>query len=88
MNEGMKRRRLWKEMEISNEQEFLSCSKRIEVENHAAVEFSYTWNNKREGKDFIAKKLDRVMINQHWLSACPQCIVKYLPHVIHQLLFQ
>ncbi|XP_059451003.1 uncharacterized protein LOC132181787 [Corylus avellana] len=32
----------------------------------------YTWNNGREGKDFIQERLDRAVVNDRWSSLFPQ----------------
>lgn len=31
----------------------------------------YTWNNKQEGVHKVFSKLDRMVVNQSWLDACP-----------------
>ena len=63
----------------SYEHDLLACTESIGVEDHPAVGCYYTWTNRREDGVFVVKKLDRVLVNHHWLDFFPQCIVQFLP---------
>jgi hypothetical protein len=49
------------------EQEFGECLNNLEVVDLKFSGSFFTWNNKSEGADFVARKLDRVMVNEEWL---------------------
>ena len=46
------------------ENEFNSCLDKLEVWDHDAVGCFYTWSNRQSEEEFVAKKLDQVLINQ------------------------
>jgi endonuclease/exonuclease/phosphatase family metal-dependent hydrolase len=48
----------------SYELEFGDCLNRLEVIDLNFSGCFYTWNNKSEGSDLFARKLDRVMVNE------------------------
>lgn len=50
------------------EMEFSDWTNKIEVIDLAFGGFVFTWKNKREGEEFVARKLDRVTMNQVWLE--------------------
>jgi len=39
----------------------------------------YTWNNKSEGSGFVARKLDRVMVNEAWICKFGRTCVEFPP---------
>jgi hypothetical protein len=39
----------------------------------------YTWTNKSEVPRFVARKLDRVLANEYWMSLFGRTIVEFLP---------
>ncbi|XVE57592.1 hypothetical protein DITRI_Ditri04bG0102500 [Diplodiscus trichospermus] len=46
-------------------QEFIDCRNNMEVFDHGAIGPLFTWTNKQQ-EGFLAKKLDRVLINDQW----------------------
>jgi hypothetical protein len=52
----------------SYELEFGECLNDLEVIDLKFSGFFFTWNNKSEGAGFIARKLDRVLVNEEWLG--------------------
>jgi len=52
----------------SYELEFGECLNDLEVINLKFSGCFFTWNNKSEGAGFIARKLDRVLVNEEWLG--------------------
>jgi hypothetical protein len=49
------------------ELEFDNCLNSLEVTDLNFSGCLFTWNNKSEGSRFIARKLDRVLVNEDWL---------------------
>ncbi|XVE49274.1 hypothetical protein DITRI_Ditri01bG0069900 [Diplodiscus trichospermus] len=58
--------------------DFLECLHGIAVLDHVTSGPTFTWSNKQQG-NYIAKKLDRVLINEVWLSNFPNSKVEFLP---------
>ena len=57
--------------------DFTECMQNITMFNHAYISPLYTWSN-RQGEGYMAKKLDRVLINQVWLHSFPNSTVEFL----------
>ena len=57
--------------------DFKECISALFVTNHAFIGLHYTWfNHQHEG--FLAKKMDRVLVNDIWLTSFPQSSVEFL----------
>ncbi|XP_074318939.1 uncharacterized protein LOC141655779 [Silene latifolia] len=39
----------------------------------------FTWNNKHENASKVYSKIDRVLVNDDWLTAFPECFANFLP---------
>jgi hypothetical protein len=48
------------------EVEFDVCLNNLEVRDLNSSGCFFTWNNKSEGAGFVARKLDRVLVNEEW----------------------
>ena len=48
--------------------DFNSCLHQLEIQDLRYHGEKYTWSNKRPDNP-IAKKLDRALINEHWLNS-------------------
>jgi hypothetical protein len=51
----------------SYEGDFVDCIHSLEILDLPYTDCSFTWTNKREEGHFLARKLDRVMVNEDWL---------------------
>ena len=40
--------------------------------DHPYIGALYTWTNKREGSQFLARKLDRILVSPFWFDWFPQ----------------
>ena len=61
----------------SDIKEFTECLLNLSLQDHAFTGPLFTSTN-RQGEGFLAKKLDRVLINDHWLLAYTQSTVEFL----------
>lgn len=57
--------------------EFNSCLSQLEIRDLRFHGLRFTWSNKRP-EDPIAKKLDRALINEHWLDLHPRSLAQFL----------
>ncbi|XP_039027612.1 uncharacterized protein LOC120161430 [Hibiscus syriacus] len=57
-------------------EEFQECIEDLEVHDHHFVGPIFTWSNKQEGA-YLARKLDRILINSQWLLEFPESFVEY-----------
>ena len=57
--------------------EFTECMQNIIVFDYAYIGPLYTWSN-RQGEGYMARKLDRVLINQVWLHTFSDSKVEFL----------
>jgi hypothetical protein len=60
------------------EREFASCLRNIEVDDLPFSGCFHTWSNKQAGNCFVAKKLDRVLVNFEWLQKFGNTSVDFL----------
>ena len=60
-----------------NVKEFTECIQELEVFDHFYTGPLFTWSN-HQGETFLAKKLDRVLINANWLITFPHSKVDFL----------
>ncbi|XVE56937.1 hypothetical protein DITRI_Ditri04bG0050900 [Diplodiscus trichospermus] len=58
--------------------DFQECIEHFAIFHHASVGPFFTWSNKQH-ENFIAKKLDRVMINEEWLCQFSNSKVEFPP---------
>ncbi|XVE49038.1 hypothetical protein DITRI_Ditri01bG0049900 [Diplodiscus trichospermus] len=58
--------------------EFRECLHQLVVFYHISLGPLFTWSNKQH-EGFIAKKLDRVLVNEEWLSTFSNSRVDFLP---------
>jgi hypothetical protein len=63
----------------SYEIEFGQCLNDLEVLDLNFSGCYYTWTNKSEEPHFVARKLDRVLANEFWLSYFGKTIVEFCP---------
>ena len=61
--------------------DFVESKNHLSMFDHAFSGPLFTWTN-RQAEGFIAKKLDRVLINGNWSSKFPQSQVEFLPQEI------
>jgi hypothetical protein len=61
----------------SYELEFGQCLNDLEVMDLNFSGYFYTWTNKSEDPRFIARKLDRVLANEYWMSVFGRTIVDF-----------
>lgn len=57
--------------------EFGTCLNNLDVIDLNFSGCFYTWTNKSEGDGFVARKLDRVMVNEEWLCKFGKTIVDF-----------
>lgn len=62
----------------SYENEFLECTKKLEIMDLMFYVCLYTWINKKAKGDFVAKKLDWVMVNVEWLGIYGHIAVDFM----------
>ncbi|XVE56052.1 hypothetical protein DITRI_Ditri03aG0206000 [Diplodiscus trichospermus] len=62
----------------SDMREFIDCQSRISVSDHAYIGSFFTWTNNQH-ESFLARKLDRVLINDDWYLRFPHSRVEFLP---------
>jgi hypothetical protein len=62
----------------SYEIEFGKCLNNLEVLGLTFSGCFYTWTNKSEEPRFIARKLDRVLANEHWMNSYGSTAVEFL----------
>ena len=60
------------------ENEFSSCLDKLGVWDHVVVGCFYLWSNRQSEEEFVAKKLDRVLINKEWGSYFGHSVTKFL----------
>ena len=58
--------------------DFMEISRQISIFDHSFTGPLYTWSNKQQ-VGFLARKLDRALINGGWLVKFPHFIVEFLP---------
>jgi hypothetical protein len=63
----------------SYEVEFGQCLNDLEVMDLNSSGCFYTWTNKSEEPHFVARKLDRVLANEFWMSYFGKTIVEFCP---------
>jgi hypothetical protein len=64
----------------SYEVEFGACLNELEVFNLNFSGYFYIWTNKSEEPYFVARKLDRVMVNENWICSYGKTIVEFLKY--------
>ena len=62
----------------SKAKEFSECIQQNAIFDHAYTGPLFTWSNRQE-EGFVAKKLDRALINAQWLLSFPSSKVEFLP---------
>jgi hypothetical protein len=66
----------------SYEIEFNDCLNSLEVMDLNFGGCFFTWSNKIEGSSFVARKLDRVLVNEEWLCKFGKTCVDFPPGAI------
>ena len=61
------------------ENEFSRWILEMEMLDHPYVGSLLSWSNIREGDGFLARKLDRALLNDLWPSTFAQTMVEFLP---------
>ena len=59
--------------------DFNACCNEALLEDLRATGFHLTWDNRSSGERFLARKLDRALVNTAWLSAFPLAEASFLP---------
>ncbi|XP_039069697.1 uncharacterized protein LOC120216289 [Hibiscus syriacus] len=59
--------------------EFQDLTNDIQLHDHPFFGPTYSWRNK-QGDNFLARKLDRVLTNSQWFESFPQSFVEFLAH--------
>ncbi|MBT1582521.1 hypothetical protein KK473_28420, partial [Klebsiella pneumoniae] len=59
--------------------EFHECLFELELFDMPFIGPLFTWLNRRDGESFIARKLDRTLINEGFLDSFPNAITDFLP---------
>ncbi|XP_028091363.1 uncharacterized protein LOC114291701 [Camellia sinensis] len=62
-----------------DKEEFNSCILQAELVDLSYGGCQFTWANKRTSGDYIASKIDRVLVNEAWLDAFPASFATFLP---------
>ncbi|XP_039065487.1 uncharacterized protein LOC120210907 [Hibiscus syriacus] len=62
--------------ESADMEAFRNCLSSLELIDHPFVGLVYTWSN-RQDMNFLARKLDRVLINSKWLEEFPNSFVEF-----------
>ncbi|XVE77616.1 hypothetical protein DITRI_Ditri13aG0077500 [Diplodiscus trichospermus] len=57
--------------------DFIDLRNQISIFDHVSLGPLFTWNNKHQ-EAFLAKKLDRVLVNENWSSSFPNLVVEFL----------
>ena len=57
--------------------EFRKCLQKLALQDHAFTGPLLTWSN-RQGEGFLARKLDRVLINDKWLLSYAHSLMEFL----------
>ncbi|XVF64887.1 hypothetical protein PTKIN_Ptkin09bG0203000 [Pterospermum kingtungense] len=58
-------------------QDFATCMDDLNLHDHVFASSIFTWTN-RQDEGFVAKKLDRVLMNNSWSDLFPQSVVEFL----------
>ena len=58
--------------------DFVDCRLQLSVFDHAYSDTFLTWSNHQD-EEFLARKLDRVLINAHWQVQFAHSQVEFLP---------
>lgn len=61
----------------SYEENFKKCVRDIEVEDLNFSGSLFSWSNKQEGSAFVAKKLDRILVNEFWMENFGNTLVEF-----------
>lgn len=61
----------------SYEENFKECVRDIEVEDLNFSGSLFSWSNKQEGSAFVAKKLDRILVNEFWMENFGNTLVEF-----------
>lgn len=61
----------------AEESSFLSCIQELEVIDYSSIGPFFTWSNKQV-ENFIAKKLDRVLVNEKFMNNFPTTVSEVL----------
>lgn len=54
------------------------CVRHIEAEDLNFCGGLFTWTNKQEGSGFVAKKLDRILVNEFWMEEFENTFVEFV----------
>ncbi|XP_039024717.1 uncharacterized protein LOC120157747 [Hibiscus syriacus] len=60
----------------SDMDDFKECLVDLELQDHPYIGPLYTWSNKQENS-FLARKLDRILINSQWFFEFPDSVVEF-----------
>ncbi|XP_039038081.1 uncharacterized protein LOC120175552 [Hibiscus syriacus] len=60
----------------SDMKEFQDCLEELDLMDHPFLGPTFTWSNRQEGS-FLARKLDRVLVNPKWLLDYPDSFVEF-----------
>ncbi|XP_039023541.1 uncharacterized protein LOC120156224 [Hibiscus syriacus] len=59
-----------------NMREFQECLDDLELMDHPFLGPLFTWSNRQEDS-FLARKLDRILVNPHWMLDFPESFVEF-----------
>ncbi|KAL3514108.1 hypothetical protein ACH5RR_026825 [Cinchona calisaya] len=59
-------------------EDFNECIDVLDIVEHHAKGYYYTWCNKRDGGNRLYSKIDRVLVNNNWLNEYPYVKVEIL----------
>ncbi|XP_039010000.1 uncharacterized protein LOC120138638 [Hibiscus syriacus] len=74
-NSGGTRRGLWEHLRTV-ENEFQDCLEELDLMDHHFLGPTFTWSNRQEGS-FLARKLDRILVNTQWLLDYPDSFMEF-----------
>ncbi|KAL8477753.1 hypothetical protein ACS0TY_029888 [Phlomoides rotata] len=62
--------------------DFRYCLEKCELFDLGFVSNKFTWSNKQAGVGNIQERLDRGLVNFHWMTKFPHVVVKHLTRLI------
>lgn len=71
--------RIGSSVSFSEIRDFKDCVVHCDLSDMKAKGCKFTWNNKQQGESRVYSKLDRTLINPHWVTVFPDAHTHFLP---------